>query len=158
MSEKNTPKLVQVTSVDVLLNNDMRITWQGFRPVGATAKNPTKYYTTLPGDGSGSTTLSMVEIGAQSKDQTVDVAVIAGDATLDGRPLKPGDKPVTLGGYGNGNGAQLVFTSEVCSLVVCPRPASSPAPESGAAMARSSEGGSGGEGPPPPYPGGNNNN
>ena len=147
-------KLVQVTSIDVLLDNDNRVTWQGFRPVGATKKNLTTYFSTLPGDGSGSTKVNLVDVGAQSPDaHSVELTLIAGEAILNGAKLTL-NKGENLGPRGNGDAAELVFTGETCTLKVCPKPVKSPAPE---AMAKSGNG-DGGSAPPPPYPGGNQNN
>lgn len=148
-------KLIQVTSTDVLLDNGMRITWQGFRPAKTNKKTPTTYFTTLPGASAESTTVSMVEIGAQGPDYPVAVTLLSGVATLDGAPLKV-DSPVMLPGVGTGDSAQLVFSTETCTIKVAPKTKSGGEAESGAEMRM--EGGGGGAQPPPPYPGGGNHN
>lgn len=158
MTEENAPKgkqLVQVTSVDVLLDNDIRVTWQGFRPKNANKKNLTEYYATIPGDGFGSTTLSMVELGAQAQNAAVGVTLLNGVARLDGKPLEL-NQEVLLPGAGGGEAAQLEFTSETCSLKVCPKSTTAPEPPASGAATEASGGGD--SPPPPPYPGGNNNN
>ncbi|GAB5560991.1 MAG: hypothetical protein SynsKO_26380 [Synoicihabitans sp.] len=143
-------KLIQVTSTDVLLDNGMRVTWQGFRPAESSDKKPTTYFTTLPGDGTSATEVSMVEIGAQGADYPVEVTLLSGDATLDGTPLQE-NVAVILPGVGSGDAAKLVFSSETCTLKVCPKANA----ESGGEMRMGDA--AGGEGPPPPYPGGGNN-
>ena len=148
-------KLIQVTSTDVLLDNGMRITWQGFRPAESNEKTPTTYFTTLPGSGAKATTVSMVEIGAQGSDYPVEVTLLSGAATLDGLPLRV-DKPVMLPGAGTGDSAQLVFTTETCTIKVGPKTKSGDEAESGGEM-RMGDGGGPLDGPPPPYPGGGNN-
>ena len=157
MSEiRDTSALVQVTSFDVLLDDNMRINWQGFRPVGAVQKDPTVYFTTLPGNGTGSMQVSMITLGAQSKNFPVEVTLLSGAATLDGTPLTI-DQPVILPAQGTGNPAELVYTSQTCSLKVCPqRPPTSLTSESASAATQSSGGGDG-DPPPPPLPGNNGN-
>jgi len=150
MSEKSiTAPLVQVTSVDVLLNNDMRISWQGFRSSGAKDKNPTKYFTTLPGDGSGSTRVSLIEIGAQGKKFAVELTLLNGSATLDGAPLQQ-NQAVLVPGFSGGQAAKLIFKGHTCSLMICPQRPAPPPP----AAQRSGTGGNTGQPPPPPLPGG----
>lgn len=145
-------KLVQVTSIDVLLDNDTRITWQGFRPAGASKKNLTTYYSTLPGNGTGSTAVNLVEIGAQSPaTHPVELTLIAGKATLDGAPLEL-DRPVMVAATGGGAAGELVFSGDTCTLKVCPKAVGTPQPD-----ARVKSGPGGGNSPPPPYPGGNHN-
>ncbi len=141
--EAKKAKLVQVTSVDVLLDNGMRVTWQGFRPANANKKQPTLYFTTLPNDGSGTTSVNLVEIGAQSPGTgTVTLSLLAGQAALNGTPLTPND-PQPVPGAKGGDGETLAFTSETCTIEVCPESAGGDV-----------EGGNGGgNSPPPPYPG-----
>ena len=142
-----------MTSIDVLLDNDTRVTWQGFRSAGSNSKALTTYYSTLPGNGTGSTEVNLVEVGAQSPDtHPVELTLMAGNATLNGAPLAL-DHPVIVAAMGGGSAAALVFASETCTIKVCPKPVGTPQPE---AMAKSGSGG--GNAPPPPYPGGNHNN
>ena len=153
---RNSSALVQVTSFDVLLNNGMRINWQGFRPAGANAVDPTTYFTTLPGNGTGETEVSMLEIGAQASDFPVEVTLLSGKASLDGKPLEVG-VAVSLSGVGSGEPAKLVYGGDSCSLKACPkRSGPTASAESGAVVARSGGGGEGGT-PPPPLPGNNGN-
>ena len=149
-------KLIQVTSTDVLLDNGMRITWQGFRPAESNEKKPTTYFTTLPGSGGESTTVSMVELGAQGPDYPVEVTLLSGAATLNGSPLRV-DSPVILPGVGSGQAAQLVFTTETCTLKVGPKSKRGDAEFESDPTMRMSSGEGGGQTPPPPYPGGGNN-
>ncbi len=95
----------------------------------------------------------MVEIGAQGSDYAVEVTLLNGDATLEGSPLGV-DRPVVLPGVGTGDVAKLVFSTETCTLKICPK-AKADGADSGGAM-RMGDGGGGGNNPPPPYPGGGN--
>lgn len=142
-SSKN-QKLVQVTSVDVLLDDGMRITWQGYRPAVSGDNKTTTYFTTIPGDGIGSTTVDLVSIGAQAlAGFAIELTLEAGVATLDGTPLEIGHA-VLVPAQGEGDPAELVFSSETCTLKVCPQPTTSPIGDPGVNP------------PPPPYPGGSN--
>lgn len=143
MSEKKTTSsaLIQVTSADVLLANDMRIAWTGFRPVDATDIKPTVYTTTLPGNGTGETQVSLVVAGAQAKDYPVELTLLSGAAFVDGVPIGIG-VPVTLAPTNTGAEAQLTYTTETVVLQAAPQwPVS--------AQLRSGGGGT----PPPPLPG-----
>ena len=126
----------------------MRVTWQGFRPANANKKQPTLYFTTLPNDGFGSTTVDLVAIGAQSPGTgAVTLTLLAGSAALDGTPLAEND-PTPVPGAKGGDGATLEFISETCTIKVCPV-------EGPSGLRVDSDGGSP---PPPPYPGGNHDN
>lgn len=150
-------KLVQVTSTDVLLDNDVRVTWQGFRPSDAESNKPSTYFITLTADGDPPTKISLIDLGAQSKDYEVELTLLHGTASIDGAAM--GNKPVKVGPAGTGAPAQFEYSSASCTLQAKPIPPSgNVAAESGGAARMSGAGNPGdGGGPPPPYPGGGNN-
>jgi hypothetical protein len=146
MSESsNSTPLIQVTSTDILLNDNMRITWQGFRPVDATDPKPSTYFTTLPGDGTGETQISMIALGAQAKDHTVEITLLSGAAFLNGVPMGI-NVPVTIPATNTGEEANLLYTTETVSLQASPQ-----WPQTKADLMQDGTGNQ--PPPPPPLPG-----
>lgn len=167
---KNTAKLVQVTSLDALLPDGSRVSWQSYRDASAPATDkPTVYFTTLAANPgvAGETTLSLATIGAQAMDHDVELMLTAGTARVtwaDGSSVPlPINGSVTLPARGSDKAATLTFAGETCSLKACPRwdlpvvakmpAAEPPAGSTGAVTEQSRDDNV--ENPPPPFPGSN---